>query len=173
MGAALAVHAAALTDHSGVLAPGETGVVACVSPTRAQATILLDYCRGYLEASALLAGEIESVSAEEIELRNGNVICTLASDYRSLRGRTLLLALLDEAAFLRSEESATPDVECVRALLPGLSTTGGLLAVLSSPYRRAGLLYEGGTGTTTARTATRCWSFRRRRLFSIRRWTLA
>jgi hypothetical protein len=142
IGAALAVHAAVLTDHSAVLARGETGMVACVSPTRAQATILLDYCRGYLEASPLLRGELRDVTQDELRLANGNVICTLASDYRSLRGRTLLLALLDEAAFLRDELSAVPDVEAARALLPGLATTGGMLCILSSPYRKAGLLHQ-------------------------------
>jgi hypothetical protein len=142
IGAALAVHAALLTDHGAVLAAGEVGVVACVSPTRAQATILLDYARGYLEASPLLRGEVRDVTADEIRLRNGNVICTLASDYRSLRGRTLLLAIMDEASFLRDELSSTPDIECARALLPGLATTGGMLCILSSPYRKLGLLYQ-------------------------------
>lgn len=140
--AALAVHAALLTDHGKVLAPGEVGVVACVSPTRAQASILLDYARGYLEASPLLRDEVRDVTQDEIRLRNGNVICTLTSDYRSLRGRTLLLAIMDEAAFLRDEQSSTPDVECARALRPGLATTSGLLCILSSPYRKAGLLFE-------------------------------
>jgi hypothetical protein len=142
IGAALAVHAALLTDHRAVLAPGEVGVVACVSPTRAQAQILLDYSVGFLEASPLLRGELADVTADEIRLKNGNVICTLTSDYRSLRGRTLLLALLDEASFLRDEMSSTPDIEAARALLPGLSTTGGMLCILSSPYRRSGLLYQ-------------------------------
>jgi hypothetical protein len=56
MGAALAVHTATLIDSTAVLAPGERGVVGCVSPTRAQAGILLDYCKGYLEASPLFIG---------------------------------------------------------------------------------------------------------------------
>jgi hypothetical protein len=142
VGSALAVHAALLTDHSKVLAPGEVGVVACVSPTRAQAAILLDYARGYLEASPLLRDEVRDVTSDEIRLKNGNVICTLTSDYRSVRGRTLLLACMDEAAFLRDEMSSTPDIECARALRPGLATTSGLLCILSSPYRKAGLLFE-------------------------------
>jgi hypothetical protein len=142
IGAALAVHAALLTDHRAVLSRGEVGVVACISPTRSQSTILLNYCAGYLEASPLLRGEVADMTADEIRLRNGNVICTLTSDYRSLRGRTLLLAILDEAAFLKDEASATPDIEAARALKPGLATTGGLLCILSSPYRKAGLLFD-------------------------------
>jgi hypothetical protein len=142
IGAALAVHAALLTDHSAVLAPGEVGFVACVSPTRSQAQILLDYCRGYLDASPLLRQEVRDVTADEIRLKNGNVICTLASDFRSLRGRTLLVGLMDEASFLKDELSSSPDIECARALLPGLATTNGMLVILSSPYRRQGLLFE-------------------------------
>ncbi len=49
---------------------------------------------------------------------------------------------MDEASFLRDETSATPDIEAARALLPGLATTGGMLAVMSSPYRKAGLLHQ-------------------------------
>jgi hypothetical protein len=141
-GAALMVYEACLVNHAKHLAPGEVGVCAAISPTRAQAAILIGYCRGYLESSPLLRGEITEISADEIRLRNSCVICVLTADFRSLRGRTLLFALLDEAAFLRDETSATPDVEAARALRPGLLTTGGMLAVMSSPYRRAGLLHQ-------------------------------
>jgi hypothetical protein len=142
MCAALMVHAALMTDAHSRLAPGETGVVAAVSPTREQARILMNYALGYLDANDSLRGKVDSVTADEIRLTNGCVITTLANDYRSLRGRTLLLAVIDEASFLRDESSATPDVECARALLPSLATTNGMLVVMSSPYRRAGLLFQ-------------------------------
>ena len=142
MAGALATFEAVLVDHSKVLAPGEVGVVACLSPTRAQAEIVKDYALGFLQASPILKDEVAEVTADEIRLRNGNVIMTLASDYRTLRGRTLLLAILDEASFLKDERSTTPDLEAARALLPGLSTTNGMLCILSSPYRQVGLLYQ-------------------------------
>ncbi len=141
IGSALAVHEAVLVDHSAALSPGETGVVAIVSPTLAQSRVMLDYVVGYLEASPVLRAEIAKVTDDAVELRNGNVIVTLASDYRSLRGRTLLGCLLDEASFLRDELSRASDLETARAVLPGLMTTGGMLVILSSPYRRAGLVY--------------------------------
>jgi hypothetical protein len=72
------------------------------------------------------------VTADEIRLRNGNVICTLASDYRTLRARTLLLAILDEASFLKDESSRASDLEAARALLPGLATTRGTLVRLDA-----------------------------------------
>jgi hypothetical protein len=137
---ALAAYEATLVPHR--LAPGETGVVACVSPTREQSKIIQRYACGFLETSPLLRGEIKEVTQTEIRLHNGNVIVTLTSDYRTLRGRSLLLACIDEAAFLRDEGSAAPDVEVARALLPGLSTTGGMLCIMSSPYRQAGILFQ-------------------------------
>jgi hypothetical protein len=139
---ALATYESALIDHSARLAPGEIGTVACISPTREQAKIVQRYALGYLMASPVLRDEIADVTADEIRLHNGNVIATLANDFRTLRGRTLLLAILDEASFLRDESSTTPDIEAARALLPGLSTTRGMLCILSSPYRRNGLLYQ-------------------------------
>jgi hypothetical protein len=140
--AALGVYESALVDHSARLAPGELGVVACISPTREQARIVQKYALGYFTTSDVLRDELGDVTSDEIRLRNGNVIVTLASDYRTLRGRTLLLAILDEASFLRDESSSTPDLEAARALLPGLATTAGTLCLLSSPYRRAGLLHS-------------------------------
>ena len=139
---ALAAYESALVDHRALLAPGEVGVVACISPTRAQAQIVENYTLGFFEASKVLRGEIAEVTADEIRLRNGNVICCLVADYRTLRGRTLLLAILDEASFLKDEASSASDLEAARALLPGLSTTHGMLCILSSPYRRAGLLFQ-------------------------------
>jgi hypothetical protein len=137
---ALCAYEATLVPHR--LAPGETGIVACVSPTREQAKIVQRYALGFLDASPLLRDEVAEVTQTEIRLHNGNVIVTLTSDYRTLRGRSLLLACIDEAAFLRDESSSMPDVEVVRALLPGLSTTGGMLAIMSSPYRQAGILFQ-------------------------------
>ena len=54
----------------------------------------------------------------------------------------MALAIIDEAAFLRDEYSATPDIELARALRPALMTLGGKLVVISSPHRKIGLLWE-------------------------------
>src|ERR1700683_2756557 len=58
---------------------------------------------------------------------NGVTIAVHANNYRSVRGRTLLCAIFDEVAFWRDDSSATPDVETFSAVLPSLSTGGGLL----------------------------------------------
>jgi len=83
-------------------------------------------------------------TAFEIELSTGASIEIMAGDYRLVRGRTLLGGIVDEAAFLpTSENSATPDVEVVNALKPGLATVpGSLMLISSSPYARRGQLWK-------------------------------
>src|SRR6266568_1304384 len=68
---ALACYESALVDHSKHLAPGEVGVVACISPTRAQAQIIKDYTLGYFTSSPILRDEVLDETADEIRLRNG------------------------------------------------------------------------------------------------------
>jgi hypothetical protein len=76
-------------------------------------------------------------------MENGIEAIVAPNSFRSIRGRTLCVAVLDEVAYFRSEDSATPDFEVFNALLPGLSTVkGAMLVGISSPYRRSGLLFE-------------------------------
>jgi hypothetical protein len=121
MAAAVAVHVALLTDHSKRLVPGEIGVVAVIAASREQASTVHGYVRGFCEASPLLAGQVEAVSASEIRLRGGVVIEVAANNYRPVRGRTLLCVIADEVAYWRDESSAFPDLETYRACLPSLS----------------------------------------------------
>jgi hypothetical protein len=75
-------------------------------------------------------------------LKNGARIEVKSSNFRSVRGLTLVCCVVDEIAFLPSEDSANPDAELVRAVKPGLSTTGGRLIAISSPWSRRGILWE-------------------------------
>ena len=50
--------------------------------------------------------------------------------------------IFDEIAQWRDINSALPDVEVYRAVLPALATTNGMLIAISSPYRKLGLLYQ-------------------------------
>ena len=50
---------------------------------------------------------------------------------------------MDEVAFWRSETTANPDTETYQALVPSLATIpGAMLIGISTPYRRAGLLWS-------------------------------
>ena len=126
------------------LAPGETGMVAVVSASVDQAAMVFGYIKGFLEASPALRKEIANIKAREIELKNGIVITVHSSSYRTVRGRTLVAAILDEVSFFRDESSATPDIETYRAIMPSLVRPGetGMLVGISTPYRRLSLLNQ-------------------------------
>jgi hypothetical protein len=77
------------------------------------------------------------------ELNNLVDITVASNDYRSMRGRPVRLAILDELAFFRSENSASPDVETYNAIRPALaSLPGSRIIGISSPYRKSGLLWN-------------------------------
>jgi hypothetical protein len=140
--AALAVFFSAICDHSGKLAPGETGYVLVISASKEQSKAIKDYAEGFFRASPVLNSMVAEITAEEIRLRSGVIISIHAANFRTVRSRTLLACILDEAAFFRSEESAQPDLEIYRAVVPALATTGGMLIAISSPYRKVGLLHQ-------------------------------
>jgi hypothetical protein len=142
MAAALSVFVACFVDHTGKLAPGETGWVLTLAPTQKQARLVFSYALAFLQASSVLRGLIESTTAEEIRLAGNITIATHPNSFRSVRGRTLLGCIFDESAFWRDETSASPDVETYIACLPSLASSGGMLIGISSAYRRMGLLYQ-------------------------------
>jgi hypothetical protein len=140
MAAAIGVYLALFVPRN--LAPGEVGEVTIIAATREQASVVFKYVVGFLQVSPVLRQEIEVVTQHEVRLRGNVVLSTRAGNYRTVRGRTLLAAIIDEVAFLRDETSSTPDIETYRALLPALATTGGMLIGISTPYRRIGLLHQ-------------------------------
>lgn len=124
------------------LARGEAGVVAHVAPDKRQAAIDLDYARGLIEQSALLRAELIGSTQDTLSFRHRTQLEVATASYRTVRGRTLAGAVIDESAFLRADDSALPDLELARALRPALLTLNGLLIVISSPHRKLGLLYN-------------------------------
>lgn len=132
----------AAEDYRDRLAPGEMAVIALSAPDKKQSSLLLNYTRGVLMGSDILRAEVTDDLAESIELRHNTRIEVLTSSYRSVRGRTVAAAILDECSFLRSEDSAVPDIELYRAILPSLLTLRGTLIAISSPHMRRGLMYD-------------------------------
>ena len=109
---------------------------------RSQATIAFNYCRGYFEEVPALAKLVRHVGVDSIELCNRVVIEVHTNSYRSVRGRSLLACIMDEVAFWRSEDSATPDVETYGAVQPSLGRIkNSMLILISSAHKRSGLLY--------------------------------
>jgi hypothetical protein len=132
----------AATDYSERMAPGETAVIAAVAPDRRQAALALDYAKGIIDGSELLRSEMVGATQDALEFRHRTRLEVATASYRTVRGRTMPGAIIDESAFLRAEDSALPDVELARALRPALLTLSGVLIVISSPHRKVGLLHD-------------------------------
>jgi hypothetical protein len=141
--AAIVVHAALFRDWRPYLGPGDVATVVAIACDRRQARTLMRYIVGILERSPVLSREVVAVKAESIELHNRVCIEIHTGNFRSVRGYSIPVAVLDESAFFRDERSALPADELVRALQPALaSMPGSLLIGLSSPHSRRGVLWE-------------------------------
>jgi hypothetical protein len=143
MAACIAAFEAVLAGHEGKLAPGEAGFVAICSPTKSQSRV----CKGYLRSifeTPLLANEVSGETRQGFSLRNGTQIEILAGDFRTVRGFTLIAAVIDEIAFfgLEAESKIKSDTELVRAIKPSLATVGGKLIAITSPYAKRGWCYK-------------------------------
>ena len=139
--AVLAAFIAACCDHRHILAPGERGVLPILAASTLQAGQAFNFVAGIFSAAPNLKPLIENVTADTLSLSTGVDIQVRPASFRTIRGITAVAAIGDEIAFWRSEDSANPDTEILRALLPTLATTGGMLACISSPHAKRGKLY--------------------------------
>jgi hypothetical protein len=141
--ALIAVYLAVFFDHSQHLAPGENGVVQVLAADRRQARVILKYVKAFLSQTAILARMIESETQEGVYLSNNIAVEVTTASFRSVRGRTVVAALLDEIAFWQSEDSANPDSEVLAAIRPSMLTVpNSMLLAASSPYARRGVLFD-------------------------------
>lgn len=140
--ALVAVYLAAFRDYRDKLAPGEVGTLAVIAADRRQARVVMRYIRAFLEVP-MLRQMVASETKESIELNNRVVIEVHTASFRTTRGYTLVGVIADEIAFWNTDDNAAdPDREILNGLRPGLSTTGGLLLAISSPYARKGELWR-------------------------------
>lgn len=140
---AVAAFAAATFNQQNKLRPGERALVMCLAVDRDQARVILNYIRSYFLDIPMLAAMLTRETATGFELNNGIDIAILTNNFRSVRGRAVLLAVFDELAYWRDESSAAPDKELYKAIVPALaSIPGSMIIGISSPYRKSGLLYD-------------------------------
>jgi hypothetical protein len=119
----------------------EKGHILIIAKDRQQAGVVFGYIREILQIPAF-RGMIRKELAESLELRNGVVISIHTCNFRALRGYKILALIADEVAFWLTEGS-NPAGEIFRAVRPSLGETpGSLLLALSSPYSKAGPLWN-------------------------------
>jgi hypothetical protein len=140
----IVTYIAAMFDRStSKLRPGERALVGLIAVDREQAQIVKGYIRSFFHDIAALKRMVIRETADGLQLDNGVDIGIATNSFRSIRGRSMLACVLDECAFYRSEESASPDEETYRAIRPALARVpGSVLIGISSPYKKSGLLYR-------------------------------
>jgi hypothetical protein len=115
----------------------------CLACDRDQAKIVLNYIRSFFTDIPALKAMVQRETQYGFELGNSIDITVATNSFRAVRGKPILLAIIDEAAFMSSDTSANPDTELYAALRPGMLTIpGSRMVIISSPHRKAGLLWE-------------------------------
>jgi hypothetical protein len=141
--ALVAVFLASYRDWRPHLGPGERATVVVIAADRRQARTIMRYAKGILSAVPMLAATVEATRQEAIDLDTSVTIEVHTASFRTVRGYTIVAALLDELAFWQGEDSANPDHEIITAIRPAMATIpDALLLCASSPYARRGALWE-------------------------------
>ena len=124
------------------LSKGEVGYIFVVAADKQQSRVILNYVKAVFRLPRF-THLVEKELQQEIRLKNNIVIEIRTASFRSIRGYTILAAILDELAFWRDENSANPAGEILTAILPALATIpDSLLLAISTPYAKSGPLYE-------------------------------
>jgi hypothetical protein len=165
---AMGAAAAAFQDYRPITRPGELANIMCLATDKVQARISLNYTRAYFAEVPMLKSLVVRETADGLDLSTGASITVIPNDFRTVRGRSIALAILDEAAFWLGDESTSPAEEVYGALIPGLATIpGSMLVMISSPHRRDGLVYN-KFKESYGRDDPDCLVIRARRWFSTR-----
>ena len=130
--ALIAVYLATFHDWSRFLAAGEKGYVVVVASSRDQAKTILDYAKALISGTPLLAHKVASESSEGVTLANGVAIEVCTCSHRTIRGRTIIAAILDEVSswYDDTTRSSNSDTEVLAAIRPATATIPGALLLV-------------------------------------------
>jgi len=129
------------------LAPGEIAMAVIVAPDLRLARQTLRFVLGAVRSVPAIAKRIIAETADGFMIRRPDgavveVVCLPATRGGSaLRGRSIICALLEEAAFFRDESAVVNDVEIVKAVGPRI-LPGGQLLIVSTPWLEQGVLFD-------------------------------
>ena len=142
--ALIACFLACFKDWRPYLGPGERATIMVIAADRRQARVIMRFIKGILSSVPMLAQTVEAERAEAVELTGNVVIEVHTASFRTVRGYTVVAALLDEIAFWKTDEAGSdPDHEIISAIRPAMTTIpGAMLLCASSPYSRKGVLWE-------------------------------
>lgn len=132
-------------DYRPLVGPGALATCALYAPDRRQCRVAMRYLRGLIAQSPMLSRLVIGETKESITFSTNATAEIQTANHRiGGRGYDLACALIDEGCFLHTDDSsATPDVELVRAVTPGLARVqGSLLLAISSPFAQRGYMHD-------------------------------
>lgn len=147
MAACVGLWFACFADLAG-LAPGEQASCLFLAPDVRLGRQTLRYAAGVIHGNKDLAKRVQNETKDSIELlRDDRRTVTLevlpaTTGGRATRGRALVFASLDECAFFRSsDDHSVNDTDIFNSVSPRI-VAGGALLLCSTPWAKAGLLFE-------------------------------
>jgi hypothetical protein len=140
---ALLVWSAVSRNWREVCAPGEVATHVLLAGSKEQAAIALRYCKAMLEVSPVMRQHVVNETADGVLLDTNAELVILASNFRSIRGRSVPLCIMDEVSFWHDGLVADLPNETYAALRPSMATfPNPLLVLISSAYKKSGLFFE-------------------------------
>ncbi len=142
--ALLAVFYAVWGEWDKFVSKGEQPKIFVVACNKEQAKIIIGYVKAILRLTPFLRSMVKKGLAESVELKNGIEIVVKPASWRSTRGFTVGLLIMEELAYWRfEEESANRDKEIYTAIKPAMTTIKNSLIIgISTPFARQGLLWK-------------------------------
>lgn len=141
IGVTVSLYEALCVPHE--VAPGERLAILFFAPTIRQSTFdqVADKLRSIPELAQFI--ENDAAASGEIRIRNGIDLVSISANPRTARGRASVLAIIDEAAFIRIDSSFEMNLpELLESIRPSLVVHRGRLLLLSSPSGKEGPLFE-------------------------------
>jgi hypothetical protein len=114
-----------------------------MGPTKEQGDILWNSFSALMNSTATLRNAIKKKYAHGMELKNGITVKVQQANAKTVRGYSLVCALIDEGMWLTGANgSARSDTSLVKALLPKLLVCHGRLIIISSKAGPRGYCYD-------------------------------
>ena len=91
------------------LSAGESGVIGICSPTKKQSGIIADYLKGIFSSNDFLLSLVkdQKFSQEGFELINNIKVSVLSGSWRSIRGFSMIAAIVDEIAYFLPDDQGS------------------------------------------------------------------
>lgn len=140
----IVTYEATLGGHEQHVRKGQQAICFQIAQDLRMARYSLNFINATLESSPIFSKLVTAKTADRIDLKTGLTIAVVPPSLKAVRGYATPVAILDEVGvWYQDAEAANPDYEIRRAVSPAqLQFPNKMLVGISSPWNKAGLLYQ-------------------------------